>query len=142
MTMPVSNYISIAAILIALASFICSLYFGLRDRSRVKASCRLYNDDRMLTVQAVNHGRRPVVLIIFGGKYDSGQSSGTYLGEKSQGIRLGEHEKYEQELHSSHPMVYRPEHDTWIEDLWFEDTLGRRYRVKDAKRNLKRLLKT
>ena len=84
----------------------------------------------------MNHGRRPVILSMLGSKLSDGTWYGTYL--KDRAVRLGENEAF------SKTIEYDDYVDVLIEgdiptDLWFEDTLGRRYKVKGAKEHLKKL---
>jgi len=64
---------------------------------------------------------------------------GRYLGEGGIGLRLAEHEKHEFKLEKDDLFEVTPDGDVLIGDLWFEDTLGRRHLVKNAKRNLQQL---
>jgi len=57
-------------------------------------------------------------------------------------MRLGEHERHEFKLEKHDLLVATPDYDVLIEDLWFEDTLGRRHIVAGAKANLAKLLAT
>jgi hypothetical protein len=95
--MGISLYLSIGAIIIACISLAWSIYLGYRDRGNIKATSEIsYNgpDSKYfhLQVKAVNCGRRPVILSIFGVDYSDGAWSGTYIEKES--ARLSENEKY------------------------------------------------
>ena len=87
-------------------------------------------------MKAVNHGRRTVILATFGRDFPSGAWYSTQL-EKA-GIRIGENEDYSITIRIGDHYILSPEGEDAI-DLWFEDTLGRRYKVKNAKDNLRKL---
>jgi hypothetical protein len=137
-----SDYLSIAALVISVASVSFSIYFGVRDRSRLKAKSQFYTaweqSEARMVVRAVNRGRRPIILTMLGGYYEDGSWQGTHLGEHPVGLRLAENERFEETIGSEHHILYNI-HESRITDLWFEDTLGRRYKVKGAKKHLKLL---
>ncbi len=137
--MRATDYLAIAAFLVSLTSLGFSIYFGFLDRSRPKASSRYYLpwEDRpaYITVSAVNHGRRPIILTWLGGYYKDGNWEATQLGNDRMGLRLGENERFEETIRSDHHILYN-QTESRITDLWFEDTLGRRYKVKNAKKHL------
>ena len=103
--MGISLYLSIGAIIIACASLFWSIYLGYRDRGNIKATSKInyiniesYSEKpstkiSYLKIKAVNCGRRPVILSMFGKDYSDGKWGGTYI-EKESG-RLTENEKYE-----------------------------------------------
>lgn len=136
-------YLSLLAVAISLVSVAWSIHIGRRDRGRLKATSELYysgpdSDDipSHLEIRAVNHGRRPVILTMLRTELSDGTSYGTYLNDRA--TRLGENEAFLKTIE------YGDYVDVLIEgkiptDLWFEDTLGRRYKVKGAKEHLKKL---
>ena len=138
--MRATDYLAIAAFLVSLTSLAFSIYFGFLDRSRLKASSRYYppweDSPAYITVSAVNHGRRPIILTWLGGYYKDGNWEATGLGKNKIGLRLGENERFEETIDSAHNILYN-QTESRITDLWFEDTLGRRYKVKNAKKDLK-----
>src|SRR5947208_10418587 len=102
-----TDYLAIAAFLVSLTSLGFSIYFGFLDRSRLKASSVYYpeweHSSAHITVSAVNHGRRPIILTLFGGYYEDGSWEGTQLGGKDgKGLRLAENERFEQTIRSDH----------------------------------------
>jgi len=139
--MGISLYLSIGAIIIASISLFWSIYLGYRDRGNIKATSKISYDGPdskyfHLQVKTVNYGRRPVILSMFGADYSDGTRGGTYI-EKESG-RLTENEKYEITIRAGDSDTMSPDGEEAI-DFWFEDTLGRRYKVKNAKENLKKL---
>jgi len=147
--MEISFYLSILAILISCISLIWSIYVGYRDRGNVKATSEIdyieitsYSEKPSkiipnLKIKAVNCGRRPVILSMFGADYADGTCNKTYI-EKRSG-RLSENEKYEITIVAGDSKIISPERGM-ATDCWFEDTLGRRYKVKNAEENLKKTL--
>ena len=139
--MGISLYLSISAIIIACISLAWSIYLGYRDRGNIKATSKIYYsgpDSKYfhLQVKAVNCGRRPVILSMFGKDYSDGSWGGSYIEEKEG--RLAENEKYEITIRAGDSHTMSPDGEEAV-DFWFEDTLGRRYKVKNAKENLKKL---
>ena len=133
-----SACLSACAILISLISLAWSIHIGRRDRGKLKATSKLYRSDSgvpYLQVKAVNHGRRPVILTMLGADFPGGWG-GIYL-EKGT-FRLGENEAFEETVRAGDHYTMSHEGEEAI-DLWFEDTLCRRYRVKNAKEHLKEL---
>jgi len=94
-----------------------------------------------MKVEAINMGRRPVILTRLGGYYADGHWSGIYIGKHNKGYQLGENEKFSEDITEMHPMFFDHERGVAIIDLWFEDTLGRRYRVKNARKHIRQLIK-
>jgi hypothetical protein len=73
---------------------------------------------------------------------DGKEWSGSFFGNDKQGLRLAEHEMHEFTLHRDDLYVPTPYADIIYADLWVEDTLGRRHRIKDAKANVAKLRST
>jgi uncharacterized protein (DUF2345 family) len=73
---------------------------------------------------------------MFGKDYSDGAWGGSYIEEKEG--RLAENEKYEITIRAGDSDTMSPDGEEAV-DFWFEDTLGRRYKVKNAKENLKKL---
>jgi len=141
--MEISLYLSIEAIIIACISLFWSIYLGYRDRGNIKATSKIsYNGPNSkyfyLQIKAVNCSRRPVVLSMFGKDYSNGAWEGSYIEEKEG--RLAENEKYEITIRAGDSDTMSPDGEEAV-NFWFEDTLGRRYKVKNAKENLKKLWK-
>jgi hypothetical protein len=75
------------------------------------------------------------------GTSDKGTSVGKYLGKRNSGLRLAEHERVEVNLEAEDAIGMTAEEGSIVfTDLWVEDSLGRRYRVKNAREHLGVLL--
>ena len=146
--MGISFYLSTIAILISCISLAWSIYIGYRDRGNIKATSKIYYIELAsysekpskkipnLKIKAVNCGRRPVILSMFGADYSNGSWGRSYI-EKEVG-HLAENEIYEKTFNAGDSDTMSPDGEEAV-DFWFEDTLGRRYKVKNAKENLKKL---
>ncbi len=137
--MEMSVYLSIGAFIISLCSLAWSIHIGRRDRGKLRTTCKLYSTEsnyRHLEVKAVNQGRRTVILAMFGANFPDGSWNGTHL--EKPGIRVSENEAFTLSIKVGDHNILSPEGEEAI-DLWFEDTLGRRYKVKNAKDNLRKL---
>ncbi len=136
-----SFYLSVCAILISIISLAWTIHVGLRDRGKLKTCSQLYRkpdstDFAYMKVKAVNQGRRPIILTMIGSDFPGDSWSATYF--EGGPIRLGENESFEKTVEAGDNRTWSDEGEKAI-DLWFEDTLGRRYRVKSAKKNLRKL---
>ena len=139
--MEASFYLSAFAILISLVNLFWSIYIGLRDRGKLKATSKLYAENKdsgvsYIKVKAVNHGRRAIILTMLWVDFPNRPSIGTYL--KDHALRLGENEEFTETIRAGDHYTFSQEGEEAI-DLWFEDTLGKRYKVKNAKKHLKML---
>lgn len=140
MIMETSAYLAACAIVISFVSLAWAIHIGRRDRGKLKATselCKEYESDfEYLRVKAVNCGRRPVILTMLGADFPSGHWLGTYLRDKM--LHLSEGEAFEETIRAGDHYTMSDEGEEAI-DLWFEDTLGQRYKVKKAKKHLKEL---
>lgn len=141
-----AEIISVVALLVSIASLCSSFFFGLRDRARLVTGSRylpLWEENPAhVCVSIVNAGRRPVILRMWVGAESTEKWEGHFLGEGTAGLRLGEHERYEFKLEQHDLHAVTPDEDFQIEDLWFEDTLGRQHTVRDVRANLAKLRAT
>lgn len=137
-----SIVISIIALVVSISSLSLSAYLAFRDRGRIRTKSTYYpaHEDRgaILRIEAVNIGRRPVILTLFGGLYENSHWNGVYIGETHIGHRLGENEKFTEDIDIRHHMLFDDKMESAVSEFWFEDTQGRRYPVKDSKKHLKR----
>jgi len=144
MAMNSTEIISCIALFISFVSLGLSAFFGLRDRARIITKSVFipndYSGQAYITISVVNAGRRPIILRMWGGAGADNDWVGTFLGDKDNGLRLAEHERHEFVLHESDLTQQMPDFSIEIKDVWFEDTLGRRYTVKDAKKNIAKLV--
>jgi hypothetical protein len=145
--MQTSNILSVVALGVSAASLAVSSYKAFVDRSRVRAKSILWGNDEdgySFEVAAVNAGRRSVILTTLRGRYEDGSSMGESLRNDSQGVRLGEDEAFSERIKDEEDSILYhclPPHSR-IVDMWLEDTLGRRYNVRNAKKHLKRFFQS
>lgn len=124
-----------------------SIFFGLRDRARLILKCCLYhpyepNDHFSIGVTAINAGRRPVALRTLGGFYKSESSpkehwSGSYIASGS-GLPLGENGIFEKTISTCDSdtwsfLLSGDEQEYHLVCIGFEDTVGRRYVIKNSR---------
>lgn len=136
-----SDTLSIAAILISLASFGVSARTAFHDRARLRIKSVFvpaseYGPDRIV-VTMVNVGRRPVILRLIGGSDSAGHWGGTYLEHDKGGLRLAEHERYEKTFEKEDTIQFNPNgEDLFSEALWVEDSLGIRHPIPDSREHI------
>ena len=80
-----------------------------------------------------------MILRMWAGANKDGNYVGTFLGKGKAGLRLAEHERHDFTIFKEDLIGITPENDVHFDDLWFEDTLGRRHFVKNAKANIQSL---
>jgi len=138
-----AEFIAALALVVSALSFGVSVFSSWRDRARLVTSSRFIawwdDNDAHVNVFVVNTGRRPLILRMWVGAESKDNWVGTYLGTEKSGLRLGEHERHEFKLKKQDLLEFTPDGDVSIQDLWFEDTLGRRHLVKGARENLAKL---
>jgi hypothetical protein len=140
-----AELLALVSLAVSVTSLSFSAYFGLRDRGRVRAESTIYPATEYtyprISIAVVNNGRRPIVLRMLVGTSDKGTSVGKYLGKRNSGLRLAEHERVEVNLEAEDAIGMTAEEGSIVfTDLWVEDSLGRRYRVKNAREHLGVLL--
>ncbi|HVZ44599.1 MAG TPA: hypothetical protein VHA82_12385 [Ramlibacter sp.] len=138
-----AEFIAVIALLVSALAFGLSFYVAFRDRAKIVARSKFWPASEYgpagMRISITNAGRRPIVLRMIVTVGEAGNWSGTYLGDYKTGLRLGEHELHEETWGKS-DLVIGPEHDEIAVDAQVEDSLGRRYPVKDAKKNMLTLL--
>lgn len=92
-----------------------------------------------MKVSIVNAGRRPIVLRRFCKSDKREHWVCENIGDDTKGYQLGEHEGYELKLTENDLFDTVPEEGDLMEidDLWFENFLGKRYPIKNARENLR-----
>ena len=138
------DYLSISALIVSIISLGGTFYFNIRDRMKVQATSKLYAshpdyDKAHLEIKVVNIGRRIAVLTLFGGDLENGRWQGEALGESEKGLHLAEHEFYKYKFYKDDILAVSPDFESNYIELWFEDSLGRRHKVKDSKINVELL---
>jgi len=93
-------------------------------------------DKAHLEIKVVNTGRRIAVLTLFGGDLEDGGWQGEGLGETGKGLHLAEHEFYNVKFYKDDVLAVSPDSESNYVELWFEDSLGRRHKVKNSKKNI------
>ena len=137
--------IATAALLISILSLILSLYAVSKDRSRLKTESHAYRSQQTgefssMYIKAVNSGRRPVIITLVQGVYEGSHQSNVYTDYENKGIILNEGEFFEYRFGKYDGiMECDPEEqgDFFnLEDLFLVDSTGKKYHVKDAKKNI------
>lgn len=135
-----AEWIAIAALFVSVVSIVTTIYFNLRDRARLVAKSTFYpgwnGDVPSMSVSIVNKGRRPAVLHMWGGVDGENTWAGTVLNSKEGGLRLGEHARHELRLTKTDLIQDTPDGEIVFTDIWFEDTLGRRHFVLNARKHI------
>jgi hypothetical protein len=141
-----SEIISVLALLLSVISIGFSVYFNFRDRGNIKTSSTFYPGSDFgsasVHITIVNAGRRPIILRMRGAVDKNGEWIGTFLGKDKSGLRLGEHERFDHKMEKGDLFEQTPDGVITVADLWVEDTLGHRYAIRDAKKNLALLLES
>ena len=149
--MEFSNVIAVVALMVSLATASFSAWFGLRDRARIKTGSTYFppSEDSEgppgILIRIANHGRRPIYLKNL--YYDYGGREGSAIVEgfwESEGLvdgRLAEGREYEHYINSDDDTRLQSENGVPARDIFFEDSLARRYNVKHARENLRRLFR-
>jgi hypothetical protein len=141
MTAPI--VIAIIALIVSFTSLGVSAFVALRDRGRlcVKSKFFSYEDGTAsIQVEAVNKGRRPIILKRLTFEYEDGSQRNECVGDYEKGMRLGEHEAFSEQIDRMHRMLLS-EDSAALTDLWFVDSIGRKHRVKGTKKNLRLFFK-
>jgi hypothetical protein len=129
------------AVCISVASLLVSGFSYFRDRAVLKATSQFIqppDESPYVYVRIVNKGRRSIILRMWGGS-DGKDWSGNYFGNAKEGLRLAEHEMHDFIINRDGLYNPTPDADIIYADLWVEDTLGRRHKIKNAKANVARL---
>ena len=149
--MDLSLILSVIAIIISIISLLWNIFIGCRDKGNIKATSEIFyigiskiGENKTikipkLKIKAVNCGRRPVILERLDIKYANNKCMGSYI-DREAGY-LSENESYEFEIEPGNSNAFSPDGENAV-DLWFVDTLGKRYIVKDAIGNLEKLWQT
>lgn len=150
------EYLSIIALIISLLSLGLSAYIGLRDRSKLKTSSnKLDTQPPQIEIKAVNQGRRSLVLYSIGATYNNGNfwkkifesyemhMDGNQKIEKQEhGIRLIENDYYREVISPDDDFFnWESKDDSFPISIWFEDSVGKRYKIPDIGKHLSQLNK-
>ncbi|RZQ19024.1 hypothetical protein D8T36_22315 [Vibrio vulnificus] len=141
------NILSIAAIILSILSLLLSVYVTWKDRGRLKIYAHPVKhpdtDEYSFTsINVVNTGRRVVLMKYFVGEYFDGSTARYCLNSTCEVVVLTEGQDFKYKLGKfDGPMVnMRDENqheDSEIKNCLFEDTMGKKWKVKGAKSALK-----
>ena len=138
--MATSDVIASLALVVSVLSAGVTFYFHFRDRPDLilKSTFTSGYDPgtERIVISIVNAGRRPAILRMWAGEDAAGHWVGSYLGEGKAGLRLGENEHFDFSLPKHELWASTPDAEIEFLDIWVEDSLGKRHRVKDAKANI------
>ena len=141
------NKLAFVAMIISFISLSVSIYLAWRDRANLKTHSQIYrhhetNESSALYVKAVNTGRRPITLRYMIGCYE--EKSESFWEMEDGAVLLEEGCFYEDKIGKfDGEMINIGIHGNetlMLEDLFFEDTTGKRHSIKDAKHNIAKLL--
>ena len=152
--MEFSDYMSITALVLSFISVGFSIGFGLYDRLlNIKAKSTFlpaYSDDDgpisppLLNVEITNYGKRDIYLEYLYIQYGSSRPivfADTYWESDIHGrYRLGENGKYEQAFDPDSDSILRNNDGEIATHIFFQDSLGRRYFVRNARKNIRDFL--
>lgn len=134
-----AEIISLFSLLVSLGAFSLAFYIAFRDKAKIVERSKFWpaNEygEASIRISVVNAGRRPIVLRSILAIAENGDGSGPYLGSYENGLRLGENELH-QELWGKADLLCGPDDDQLAVDIQIEDSLGRRYQVKDARKSV------
>ncbi|MRW93919.1 hypothetical protein GJ699_28405 [Duganella sp. FT80W] len=141
---PVEVRANIALILAILAAALGAAN-AWRDRAILVATCKhvksISGGPGSIYVHIVNVGRRTTRVRMLAGSDNQGVWSGEYLDDDVSGLELTEHKMYETYLRRDDLYKFLPDGEIIVSaDLWFEDTLKRRHKVKGARASIAALL--
>jgi hypothetical protein len=138
--------ISLAALGLGLLNFGYTFWKDRRESPKIKTKCVLWEADDHVSyprihVSVVNAGRRPIIIRLFGGYYGESEFvGGEYIDDAKGGRRLGENEFFERTLTFGEDMIVLfsgEELDERVQELLIEDTLGKRYKIKNSRKILR-----
>jgi len=137
--MPSPTAISIAALLTSIAGLALSSYIVWRDRARVLARSYAMSHEESgeyssVLVKIANAGRRPVTLVYLWGIYEDQSRGGRRLADG--GKKLEEGEMHETQFGKFDGMMVNGDDMSDLVDLFLEDSAGRRYKIKHARKNV------
>jgi hypothetical protein len=146
-----SDIISVIALVVSLVSAGYTIYFGLRDRAKLKTKCyTLDTPQPSFRVKAVNTGRRVVTLDGFGVRYSNGsywiRRFETYemrmvndvpVEKEEHGRRLEEHDYFEETVSADHDFYNHAfSSGNYPVSLWLQDTAGKEYKIRHSDKYL------
>lgn len=151
MYMPDSTYISLIALGTSVLSLFVSIYNSGRDSARLRVTSRFVaawqSFDAIIYVDIVNTGRRTMILDAHVsaatirnrfGLRKTVNWSGVYF-EYRKGLALAERETHTIEIRVP-DLIHDSGEDMFeCDDMWIEDTLGHRHKIKQIRPNIAKL---
>ena len=147
------NIIALAALMLGVFNLVHQFYIGRRDRENLVTTSSVapmpaITEDSLglkdtmelkpcLLISATNSGRRPIILRSLTMVYDGGQRGSPLDGIK--GIRLNEKERYLIKSLEFPGMMFEKDIEGAPITMYFTDTLGKKYYIKDAQKSLQQL---
>jgi hypothetical protein len=136
-------WFSAAALAVALTSLGFSIFNILRDRGRVRVTSNFFAPSEYgnghISISIVNAGRRTVILTYLYFDDGTGHSVGSQFEGGKPHLRLGEHEPHRVVLEEEDLDQETPDDTIKAKVIWFEDTLGRRYKIKGIEKQIQQL---
>ena len=135
-----SDWISLAALLISVASIGTSYHLYYKDRGRIRAQAILNHGEPgtglppVLEIHVVNIGRRPILLTWILIEFEHTGRRGSQFGP-SFPFKLDEGEPFELKISPTEPFLFDDELNYAI-NILIQDSLGATYPVKDARKLL------
>jgi hypothetical protein len=139
-----SLFVAAASFLVSVVSLGVTAYNARRDRAAIRAAATYYSyasptAQAKVVIKIVNVGRRPLGLQALIGLTSTSDWAGWGLG--SSGALVLPEGQYHEIVWYKHDLRTGPGTGPWLfTDLRIEDVEGTRYHVKNAKKNLRRLL--
>lgn len=135
-----SDILSIIAVTISAISLGISFYHLFQDRAYINVDSIFINrgsaTGSFLIVNIKNSGRRPLIIRSWGLREKSNYWQSFSLGETNKGIEIGEKGFYEFRIEFSDVAQHIIESE--LVNLWVEDSLNRRYKIKNAVKHVKK----
>ena len=153
-SLEVRDYVAILALIVSLISAGFSIGFGFYDRfPKIKTKSRFFpatqepeqpGSPPLLIVDIANFGRRDVYLEYLYIQYGSRKAirfAETMWEEDIRGrYRLTEEDRYEQVFDPDSDSILKDRDGNEATDIFFQDSLGRRYHAQNARSNIKAYL--
>jgi hypothetical protein len=138
------NCIALAALVLSAISICISSYVAYRDRENLKVRAVFYPNENenfkappKLKIEAVNSGRRPIILTAIGVDYPDRKYTAMSIGKETGGITLSEKQNYICDMDEVEFVRISVKDTQRPINLWVRDTMGVRHYAKGAKKGLR-----
>ena len=142
-----NEFLSITAIFLSVFSLGISIYAIWKDHGRLKICAHPVkhpdtNEYSFISISVVNTGRRIVLMKYFVAEYFNGSTARYSLNSTGETIVLTEGQDFNYKLGKfDGPMLYihdqNQNEDSEIKNCFFEDTTGKKWKVKEAESALR-----